>query len=67
MNWDQLEGNWKQVTGKIKLKWGKFSDYDLAVINGNREQFSGQLQAKYGYAKERANKELEEFTEKLKF
>lgn len=66
MNWDQVEGNWKQWTGKVKEKWGKLTDSDLTVIAGKREQLSGILQERYGYAKEQVDKELDEFTKSLK-
>lgn len=66
MNWDQVQGNWKQWTGKVKEKWGKLTDSDLTVIAGKREQLSGILQERYGYAKEQVEKELDEFTKSLK-
>lgn len=61
MNWDQLQGNWLQFRGKVKEKWGKLTDDDLDVINGKRDQLAGRLQARYGYAKEQAEKEADEF------
>lgn len=61
MNWDQVKGNWKQLKGKVKTKWGKLTEDDLAVINGQREQFAGKLQERYGLEKERAEKEVDEF------
>jgi uncharacterized protein YjbJ (UPF0337 family) len=66
MNWDQVEGNWKQFYGRLKAKWGKLTDDDLTTINGKREQLAGLLQARYGYAKERAEKELNEFLNETK-
>jgi uncharacterized protein YjbJ (UPF0337 family) len=66
MNWDQITGNWKQFKGKVKEKWGKLTDDDLTTINGRREQLAGVLQQKYGYAKEQAEKELDEFARDLK-
>jgi uncharacterized protein YjbJ (UPF0337 family) len=65
MNWDTLQGNWMQVKGKIKEKWGKLTDDDLTAINGKRDQLAGKLQERYGYAKEKAEKELDEFANKL--
>ena len=44
MNWDRIEGNWKQLTGKAKEQWGKMTDDDINVIAGKREQLSGKLQ-----------------------
>jgi len=66
MNWDQISGNWKQVTGKVKEKWGKLTDNDLTTIAGKRDQLSGLIQAKYGYAKEQAEKELDDFLKAFK-
>ena len=66
MNWDQIAGNWQQFKGKVKEKWGKLTDDDLKVIEGKRDQLSGVLQKKYGYAKEQAEKELEDFSKALK-
>ncbi len=61
MDWDRIEGNWKQFTGKVKEKWGKLTDDDLTTINGNREQLEGKIQAHYGYAKDKARSEVDEF------
>ena len=66
MNWDQIHGDWKQMTGKVKEKWGKLTDDDLTVIAGKRDQLAGLLQQRYGYAKEQAEKELDEFMNGLK-
>jgi uncharacterized protein YjbJ (UPF0337 family) len=65
MNWDQVEGNWTQIKGKIREHWGKFSDDELDVVHGQREQFVGKLQEKYGLARERAEEELDEFLKKI--
>lgn len=61
MNWDQIEGNWKQFKGKVKEKWGELTDDDLQVIGGKRDKLIGKLQEKYGIAKEEAEKELKNF------
>ncbi|MFT3879634.1 MAG: CsbD family protein [Gemmatales bacterium] len=61
MNMDTIKGQWKQLTGKVKEKWGKLTDNDLAIVNGTRDQLVGKIQEKYGYAKERAEKEVAEF------
>jgi uncharacterized protein YjbJ (UPF0337 family) len=66
MNWDQIAGDWKQFTGKVKAKWGKLTDNDLTTIAGKRDELAGLLQVKYGYAKEQAEKELNEFAQTLK-
>ena len=66
MNWDQIEGNWKQYAGAVKEKWGKLTDDDLMAVAGKREQLAGKLQEHYGYAKDQAHKELEAFSKTLK-
>ena len=43
MSWDIIEGNWKQLTGKVKEQWGKLTDDDLAQVNGKREQLEGKI------------------------
>jgi uncharacterized protein YjbJ (UPF0337 family) len=61
MNWDQVKGNWKQFKGKVKEKWGKLTDDDLDVIAGKKDQLVGKLHKEYGYEKDQAEKELDEF------
>jgi uncharacterized protein YjbJ (UPF0337 family) len=66
MNWDEIKGNWKTIKGKVKSQWGKLTDDDLTFIEGKRDQLAGKLQHHYGYAKEKVEKELDDFCEKLK-
>ena len=61
MNWDQIEGNWKQFKGTVKEKWGKLTDDDLDTISGKKEHLLGKLQEKYGIAKNRAEEQLKQF------
>lgn len=61
MNWDQVQGNWKQFKGNVKEKWGKLTDDDFEVVAGKRDQLAGVLQKKYGYAKDQAEKQIDEF------
>ena len=63
MNWDRIEGNWKQFSGKIKQNWADLTDDDLAQANGKREELEGRLQARYGYAKDRAKAEVDDWLE----
>jgi uncharacterized protein YjbJ (UPF0337 family) len=65
MNWDIIKGNWKQITGQVKQKWGKLTDDDLTVIAGKRDELAGILQKKYGYGKDQAEKEVDDFTTSL--
>jgi uncharacterized protein YjbJ (UPF0337 family) len=61
MNWDQIAGNWKQATGKVREKWGKLTDDDVDVIAGKRDQLVGRIQERYGVAKEKAEEEVREW------
>ena len=58
MNWDQIQGNWKQLTGRAKEQWGKLTDDDLSVVAGRRDQLAGKIEERYGIAKEEAEKQL---------
>jgi uncharacterized protein YjbJ (UPF0337 family) len=61
MDWNRVEGNWKQVKGNIKEKWGKLTDDDLAAINGKRDQLEGKIQERYGIAKDQARKDIDDW------
>lgn len=65
MNWDRIEGGWKQMTGKVKEQWGKLTDDDLTEVAGKRDQLAGKIQARYGIAKEEAERQLDDFANKL--
>ncbi len=62
MNWDTIKGQWKQLTGQVKEKWGDLTDDDLTQIGGQKDQLVGKIQERYGYAKERAEREVDEFS-----
>ena len=59
MNWDQVEGNWKQFRGKVQQQWGKLTNDDLDVIKGNQTELAGRLQERYGYAKDEADRQID--------
>ncbi|MRS16677.1 CsbD family protein [Enterobacteriaceae bacterium RIT691] len=61
MNKDEIGGNWKQLKGKVKEKWGKLTDDDFTVIEGKRDQLVGKIQERYGYAKDQAEKEVKDW------
>ena len=61
MNTDTIAGNWKQLKGKVKEKWGKLTDDDLTIIEGKTDQLVGKLQERYGYNKEKAQQEADRF------
>jgi uncharacterized protein YjbJ (UPF0337 family) len=61
MNWDQVEGKWKQVKGSAKMQFAKLTDNDIDHIGGKRENLIGKLQERYGYAKEEAQRKADEW------
>lgn len=61
MNWDQVEGNWKEYKGRAKAQWGKLTNDDLNVIEGSRDQLEGLLQEQYGYVKEKSKSEVDKW------
>ena len=65
MNENTVKGNWLQFKGKVKEQWGKLTDDDLVEIAGKRDQLAGKIQARYGIAKEEAERQLDDFARKL--
>jgi len=61
MNSDQLKGKWKQMKGSVKERWGKLTDDDLDVINGQSDQLIGKIQERYGVARQEAQKQVDEW------
>lgn len=61
MNKDEVGDNWKQFKGKVKEQWGKLTDDDMTVIEGKRDQLVGKVQERYGYAKDQAEKEVNDW------
>jgi uncharacterized protein YjbJ (UPF0337 family) len=66
MNWDRIEGDWKQFVGKVKEKWAKLTDDDLAAISGKREQLEGKIQERYGHGKDQVKKDVDDWHRSLK-
>jgi uncharacterized protein YjbJ (UPF0337 family) len=65
MNWDQIEGKWKQVKGRVREKWGKLTDDDLEMASGKRDRLVGKIQQRYGLAKEQAERDLDQLADSL--
>lgn len=61
MNWDQIEGKWKEMKGNVQAKWGELTDDEIEEVDGNREKLEGKIQAKYGKTKEQAKEEVDAF------
>jgi len=59
MNWDTLEGKWKEYRGKAQAQWGKLTDDDLDEVQGRRTELAGKLQSRYGMAKDEAEREVD--------
>jgi uncharacterized protein YjbJ (UPF0337 family) len=66
MNWDRIEGEWKQMKGSVKEQWGKLTDDDLDVAAGKRDQLVGKVQNRYGIAKDEAEKQIDDWASKHK-
>jgi uncharacterized protein YjbJ (UPF0337 family) len=62
MNWDQASGKWNQIKGSVKEKWGKLTDDDMQVIEGNRDRLVGKIQERYGVTKENAEEQVARWT-----
>jgi uncharacterized protein YjbJ (UPF0337 family) len=65
MNSDQIKGKWKQMKGSVKERWGKLTDNDIEVIDGQEEQLVGMIQARYGIARDAAEKQVKEWNDEV--
>jgi len=61
MDWDRVEGNWKQLKGKVKEKWGDLTDDEIDRIAGRRDQLEGLVQERYGLAKDQVRKDVDDW------
>lgn len=64
MNWERIEGNWKQFKGRVIEQWGRLTDDDIDVIDGQSEQLVGKLQERYGIAKDEAERQVKTWADK---
>ena len=65
MNWDRIEGNWKQFSGQVRQQWGKLTDDDLQQVEGRRIQLVGKIQERYGIAKDEAERQVDSWLNNL--
>jgi len=61
MNWDTIQGKWKEIRGKAKAQWGKLTDDDLDLIDGRRQELVGRIQQRYAIAKDEADKQVSDW------
>jgi uncharacterized protein YjbJ (UPF0337 family) len=61
MNWDRVEGNWKQFSGSVREKWGKLTNDDVDMIAGKRQNLAGRIQERDGIAKDEAEREIDDW------
>ncbi|HEV8062979.1 MAG TPA: CsbD family protein [Gemmataceae bacterium] len=61
MNWAQVEGKWQQFSGKMRSKWAKLTNDDWSLVGSKKDQLLGKLQERYGYKKDQAEKEVDDF------
>jgi uncharacterized protein YjbJ (UPF0337 family) len=66
MNWDRIQGNWKQFKGKVQEKWGKLTDDHVNAIDGRREILAGKLQEAYGIGKEEADTQINDWQKSVR-
>jgi uncharacterized protein YjbJ (UPF0337 family) len=66
MNWDQMEGKWKQFKGSARERWGKFTEDDMETLGGRKDQLVGKIQERYGVAREEAERQADEWSRSLK-
>lgn len=65
MNWDRIEGNWKQFKGQAQQKWGKLTDDEIDQVSGKREELIGRIQERYGVARDEAEREVDDWQQSL--
>ena len=67
MNWDRVEGNWKQLKGKVQSQWGKLTDDDMDVIQGKQTELVGRLQERYGIERDAAERQVNDWLGSARF
>jgi uncharacterized protein YjbJ (UPF0337 family) len=65
MNWDIIKGKWKQLKGDARKKWGKITDSDWDEVAGEKDKFLGKLQERYGWSREQAERDADNYFRSL--
>ena len=63
--WNQIKGNWGQMSGKVKENWADMTDDEIGQLDGSREQLVGVVQEKYGIAQQEAEQQVDKWAEAL--
>ena len=66
MNWDRVEGNWKQFKGAAREQWGKLTDSDWDTLGGQKDQLVGKIQERYGISKDEAQRQADDWSRSLR-
>ncbi|MBS1724760.1 MAG: CsbD family protein [Armatimonadetes bacterium] len=66
MNWNIIEGTWKEMAGKVREQWGKLTDDEIQEISGKKDRLEGLLQQRYGVTQEEASRQIDDWAGKLK-
>jgi uncharacterized protein YjbJ (UPF0337 family) len=66
MNWDQVEGQWKQIESQVKSKWAKLTDDDLLHVSAKKDDLVGKIQERYGVLKEVAESQVDQWLKEMK-
>lgn len=61
MNWDRIQGNWKQMKGALRTKWGKLTDDEFDQLAGHKDKLVGKIQERYGIQKDEAERQVNEW------
>jgi uncharacterized protein YjbJ (UPF0337 family) len=65
MNWDRIEGNWKQFQGKVRQQWAKLTDDDVELVKGKRTELAGRIQQRYGVAQDEAERQIDTWMKQI--
>lgn len=66
MNWNMIEGKWKEMSGSVREKWGELTDDEIAQVAGKKERLEGLLKQKYGMTQEEVSRQIDDWADKLK-
>jgi uncharacterized protein YjbJ (UPF0337 family) len=65
MNWDTIQGEWKQLSAQVKIRWAKLTDDDVTKMSAKKDELVGAIQQRYGVMREEAEKQVDEWVKKI--